>query len=71
MDLEQFDKGSGEFRTVLTQFKQQEQSLNCVPTAISLADQDFLNECESQLCATKALIKLADDLDCSGYSNGL
>lgn len=70
MDLDQFDRLSGDFRTVLTQFKQQEQSLHCVPTATGVADQEFLNECKSQLCATKALIELAGNLDCSGQLVG-
>lgn len=70
MDLDQFEKWSGEFRTVLSQFKQQEQSLHCLPTAIGYADQEFLNECQSQLCATKALIELAGNLDCSAQLVG-
>lgn len=70
MDLDQFDRWSGEFRSALTQFKQQEQSLHCVPTATGVADQEFLNECHSQLCATKALIELAGNLDCSGQLVG-
>ena len=70
MNLDQFDVWSGEFRTALSQFKQQEHSLHCVPTSNGIADQEFLNECQSQLCATRALIELAGNLDCSGQLVG-
>lgn len=66
-DLEQFDKWSGEFRDVLTEFKQH--SLCHIPSTISCEDQEFFNECQNQLCATKALIKLADGLNCTGHSD--
>ena len=49
--------------------KQQEKSMHSVPKAEGLADSEFLSECETQICATKALIKMAGDLDCLTEAN--
>ena len=66
MDLEQFNKWSCEFKTMLTELKEQEECIHSLPQCASLADSEYLNECETQICATKELLKIASDLDCTG-----
>lgn len=69
MDFEQFDKWSGQFQMTLAMLKQQEKSIHSVPKAEALADSEFLSQCETQICATKELIKMTGDLDCLTETN--
>lgn len=72
MDIEQFDKLSGQFQHILDQLQLHGKNLQQATAIHPLAETEYLSDCAAQMVAEKHLRTLADDIHALGtYYNHL
>ncbi|MFT5162044.1 MAG: hypothetical protein ACI9FJ_000612 [Alteromonadaceae bacterium] len=67
MDIDNFDKWSGQFEAMLSQLAGHEKAMQAVAHRHPLADTEYLGTCATQASMEKCLKKLANDIRALGF----